>query len=94
MKVFVKSMTVNHIVHPVVAVSLLLWLAACSGSQKGSVWNTYDYRHPVPATSAIPDSKANVYIRQYYQDNDSSYTPPKNYGNSCVNGNYDLFECE
>ncbi len=57
--------------------SILLVLASCGKPQKDSVWNIYDYRHPVPAASAVP---AGDPARRYYiQDNDSSYTPPNNY---------------
>lgn len=50
-------------------------LLVACASQKDSNWNMYDYRGAAGA----------------YQDNDSSYTPPKNY--QCMNGNNDIF-CE
>lgn len=50
-------------------------VAACAGKNSNdSVWNTYDVRYPVPATSNVPVSRATQYPRYY--DNDDFYTPP------------------
>lgn len=52
-------------------------LSACTssvGGRRGSVWETYDYRHPVPGGVGLPN-----YGNNYY-DNDSSYTQPDSFG--------------
>lgn len=64
------------------AAALLLICGACSkdsGLQsRNSVWDTYDFRHPVPYGAPVPDSRATVYD-QYQEDYESYYTPPKGY---------------
>lgn len=57
-------------------------LSSCGKTQKDSVWNIYDYRHPVPASS-VP--AASPERRYYIRDNDSFYTPPK--GFNCIQDN-------
>ncbi len=64
-------------------------LAACTsnvGGRRGSVWDTYDYRHPVPGGVGLP-TYGNDY---YYSDNDSTYTNPDSFGCSPDN----LHMCE
>jgi hypothetical protein len=51
----------------------LTMLAACTsgvGGRRGSVWDTYDYRHPVPGGVGLPNPSG------YYSDNDNTYTNP------------------
>lgn len=59
----------------------VLFVSACSKdsglSGKGSVWDTYDFRHPVPYNAPVPDSRATTYDR--YQDYEEYYVPPKGY---------------
>lgn len=69
-------MGMNDYTGRAVTVAMSLLVMACA-SQKDASWNMYDYRGAAPAAP--------------YQDNDSSYTPPKNY--QCMNGSNDIF-CE
>lgn len=63
------------------ALGAVLLVAACgkdSGlSGKGSMWDTYDFRHPVPYGAPVPDSRATTYDQ--YQDYEEDYVPPKGY---------------
>ena len=62
------------------ALGAVLFITACgkdSGLSKGSVWDTYDFRHPVPYGAPVPDSRATTYDQ--YQDYEEYYTPPKGY---------------
>ncbi|MBN67459.1 MAG: hypothetical protein CMM94_07850 [Rickettsiales bacterium] len=57
---------------------LVILLAACGGpikKERSTVWELYDVRHPVPAHSTVPQSRA-VDAQRYY-DNDAFYTPPR-----------------
>ncbi|GEM_PF-2496947 len=73
---------------------LAITLTGCnsSGGARGSVWDTYDYRHPVPGGSKVPISRATSYD-QYQTDSESDYTAPKNFGN-CVASDLANFTCE
>jgi hypothetical protein len=71
------------------ALSMLV-LAACSSKPEQTVWDMYDVRHPVPAGSSVPVSRAQIYERYY--DNDAYYVPP-NFG-SCGSNNIGLGGCE
>lgn len=72
--------------------SIVLCVSACSGLGKKemSVWDIYDVRHPVPAGSAVPVSRATSY--EQYQDNDAYYTPPA-YG-TCSASDPTMSGCE
>ena len=74
------------------ALSIMLFLMACGGAakQKMSVWDIYDVRHPVPAGSAVPPSRATTYDQ--YIDNDAYYTPPA-YG-TCSPADPTMSGCE
>ncbi len=52
---------------------VLLLVIACKTTRQNEVWDLYDIRHPVPAGSAIPASRADI----IYRDNDAAYTQPK-----------------
>ena len=67
-------------------------LSACGGASRNmSVWDIYDIRHPVPAHSSVPVSRATVYDT-YTSDNDSYYTQPT-FG-SCVAADLASFSCD
>ncbi len=63
-------------------VAVLLAMSGCGRDSaigsRGSIWNSYDVRHPVPYESQVPVSRATTYDR--YQDNDDFYTAPKTWG--------------
>lgn len=65
-----------------VVMSGALTLASCSKdsglSAKSSVWDNYDFRHPVPYGAPVPDSRADTYD-QYSPDYEQYYVPPKGY---------------
>lgn len=65
----------------VVIASGLLALVACGKDSglgaRSSVWDNYDFRHPVPYNSPVPESQATTYDR--YQDYEQDYVPPKGY---------------
>ncbi len=72
----------RHAYFPVVSLCFLLVLCTACGkdsglSGKGSMWDTYDFRHPVPYGASVPDSRATSYDQ--YQDYEEYYTPPKGY---------------
>jgi hypothetical protein len=76
-----------------VLVALLpVFLAACGEdsafSGKDAVWDTYDFRHPVPYGAPVPDSRANTYDR-YLRDYEQDYVPPRGYGATPQSGGYD-----
>lgn len=56
------------------------------GGRRGSVWDTYDYRHPVPGDLGLPS-----YGNDYYVDNESTYTPPSK-GFGCTPDNLTMCE--
>ncbi|MCI5049037.1 MAG: hypothetical protein MRY32_01720 [Rickettsiales bacterium] len=64
-----------------------LLLTACGGGgikRQSNVWDLYDVRHPVPAGSAVPVSRAaspyyNPQPPAVYRDNDAAYVPPVGY---------------
>ncbi len=63
--------------------ALLVMLGACGkdsglGGASNSVWDTYDFRHPVPYGASVPDSRATTYD-QYQADYESYYVPPRGY---------------
>lgn len=64
------------------ALCALLMLSACSDdsglSGKSSVWDSYDFRHPVPYGAPVPESRANTYD-QYLGDYEQDYVPPRGY---------------
>lgn len=65
----------KNLIH--IAVTLVVGVSLCSCGKtraKPSVWDMYDVRHPVPATSQVPVSQATQY--QQYIDNDAYYTVP------------------
>ena len=56
------------------ALGVTLCMCACGSMVRNDqdIWNTYDYRHPVPGDVDVP--------AYYYQDNDDAYTPPRDFG--------------
>ena len=59
----------------------MLLLTACGsglGSKPTSVWDVYDYRHPVPYEAQVPVSRATTY--EQYRDNDADYVAPSTWG--------------
>ncbi len=69
---------------------LVLLLLACESKRKDTVWELYDIRHPVPAESAVPLSRATTYDRS--SDYDAYYTPPKH--ETCALHNYSTLLCK
>ncbi len=55
---------------------LTVMLTCCESSKprRMTVWDVYDVRHPVPAGSSVPSSRA-TYYDQFY-DNDEFYRAP------------------
>ena len=71
----------------IIIIATAATLAACTssvGGRRGSVWDTYDYRHPVPGGVGLPNNGG------YYSDNDSSYTNPDEFG--CLPDSLDMCE--
>ena len=63
------------------SLAMVLMLSACSTpvnapQRRQTVWDSYDWRHPVPADSRVPVSRALAYQNPYYySDNDAAYQP-------------------
>ena len=71
--------SIRHIQFFCIIISMAA-LTACTsnvGGRQGSVWETYDYRHPVPGSVGMPTYGG---AGGYYGDNDRSYVPPKAFG--------------
>lgn len=68
-----------------------LSVVACGPSKPRhmTVWDVYDVRHPVPAGSAVPQSRATYYDQ--FHDNDEFYTPPVGL---CAPGEYAAMGCQ
>ncbi len=66
------------IIKSVACMVLMGTVAACNsstGSNRDSVWSTYDYRHAPPGAAPVQPT-----YDYYYQDNDEYYTPPSSFG--------------
>ena len=53
---------------------IFLLVAACAPIKQQTVWDMYDVRYPVPASSGVPSPKGQAYDR--YMDNDAFYRQP------------------
>lgn len=76
-------------------------MTGCGGvKQRDSVWDTYDVRYPVPASSSVPVSRARTYDRYStpgagYSDNDEFYVPPHGtYMGLCTSSNLGTANCD
>lgn len=81
---------VNRLLYISTALLISTTLVGCKSAARpqSNVWDLYDVRHPVPAQSAVPVSRAQspyygkqpVIVYQppvpAYQDNDATYAPP------------------